>query len=373
MKANAQIRGFTLLEVLLATLLSATLLAAVWGLMGIYLELFEKGTGQVEQARLTRAILQQFSDDLHSAIEDSPGTVEVADLFGVGNPGGPNRGGSVRRFGLIGTSQTLQIDVLQGIALEESPMLSADVFSAGATGAPGDPSALQVPELRTIYYDFVPPETDIVGEPVGGTEATDTDLPALPGLTRRELDFETPYGNVSESGFNQATSTTVAAEPPGDSHGRMHVAEVVHLALRYFDGSRWSSEWDSLRRKSLPVAVEVSIQVRPPGEPQPLPPPETNASGVETVNEDDWGELASEIALAESQPLPPITYRLVIDLPSARQHRTVRSSSLAAQSRNSGRPTPLAVPGMAIPRMRSPSASTPTAASQADQWIRMQP
>ncbi len=400
MKANAQIRGFTLLEVLLATLLSATLLAITWGLMGIYLELFEKGSGQVEQSRLARAVLQQFSDDLLSAIEDSPGTVEAADLFETGNGGspdrgGPVRGGPVRRFGLMGTSQTLQIDVLQGIALEESPMLSADV-----TGAPGDPSALQVPELRTIYYDFAPPEADAVGDLIAGSETLNADLPAMPGLTRRELDFETPYGSAGEAGFGQATaavattsaitaadlldsspaldaSSSATASPNVlDSHGRTHLAEVVGLALRYFDGSRWSNEWDSLRRKSLPVAVEVSIQVRPPGEPQPLPLLDTNSSGVETVNEDDWGELESEIVAVEPQPLPPTTYRLVIDLPSARQHRTVRSPSPSVRSRRSGRPTPLVVPSMAIPGMRAPGTSraTPAAtASRADEWIRKQP
>ena len=57
-------RGYTLVEMLLATALCGVLLAALWMLMSTYGELFDKGQQQVERAQLCRALLQQMADDL---------------------------------------------------------------------------------------------------------------------------------------------------------------------------------------------------------------------------------------------------------------------------------------------------------------------
>ena len=42
----------------------------------------------------------------------------------------------------------------------------------------------------------------------------------------------------------------------------MIVPEVIYFAMRYFDGSTFSDEWDSIARKGLPKAVEVTMQLR---------------------------------------------------------------------------------------------------------------
>ena len=62
--------GFTLLEVLLAALLAVTLMAGLWSLFHVYTRLFETGQAKIEQSQLVRALIQQLSDDLHSAIQD---------------------------------------------------------------------------------------------------------------------------------------------------------------------------------------------------------------------------------------------------------------------------------------------------------------
>ena len=40
--------------------------------------------------------------------------------------------------------------------------------------------------------------------------------------------------------------------------------EVVGLEFHYFDGEQWSSDWDSWQRRSLPLAVEVAMQIAAP-------------------------------------------------------------------------------------------------------------
>ena len=62
-------QGFTLVEVLLTSVLSVALLSTLWALFSIHLRLFETGHTNVEQSQLVRALMQQISDDLHSTIQ----------------------------------------------------------------------------------------------------------------------------------------------------------------------------------------------------------------------------------------------------------------------------------------------------------------
>jgi prepilin-type N-terminal cleavage/methylation domain-containing protein len=60
--------GFTLLELLLTSLLSAVLLAGLWALFSTYMQLFETGQTKTEQSQLIRALAQQVADDLRSVV-----------------------------------------------------------------------------------------------------------------------------------------------------------------------------------------------------------------------------------------------------------------------------------------------------------------
>ena len=351
--------GFTLIEILITTVLSASLLAVLWGLFGVYAGLFEKGQAQVSQAQSARAILQQLSEDLHAAIEDGPGdrpSDEWAMLSGDV--------ASVRRFGLLGTRSTMQIDVLAVIPPEDGPRLDADVTTAGQ-------GALQVPELRTIYYTFV--------AEASAPEAADLALSAEPdqtgsnqpesgqlGLTRLELDFETPYANDYSVSFDDEPTSATASSAEDDSVLRM--PEVVRLEFRYFDGSGWSDTWDSLQRGSLPVAVEVTLQVKPFEEPDAAvdvaPQPE------ETELDEEGLEAVEQTASrADTADLP--VHRLVIDLPGSRQYAPSQPWQPVESVRSPRLPTPLAAPRLSVgSRADRPDASTTIPANQ---WIREEP
>jgi len=335
--------GFTLLEVLVATALSATLLAVLWGLFGIYLRLFETGQARTEQAQLARVLLQQLADDLHSAIEDSPGD-DPADAP-AGSAGAAT---SVRRFGLLGSSQWLRFDVLQAVPLERAPSLDTDVSEA-LWGS----HTSQVPELRTIYYRFQRADEREEGEQ---SELSPEEPNVRPGLTRSERDFETPYqenarrapGRVltvrSPSSDTEDVPATESSAVPDTFSADPSITwapEVVGLQFRYFDGRGWSSQWDSLKRESLPVAIEAIVQMRAYGERQSA------------------------------------TYRLVVNLPSARQRpdvaaaqRTARRPPAAPQTPRPLVPPRLRVPG---PLTIKPTFADPIDAPQPDQWIRTGP
>ncbi len=73
-------RAFTLIEVLLTTLLAAVLLVALWSLLSMYSKAFESGHARTEQAQLARTLLEQISVDLQGVVERPPAAPELAIL-----------------------------------------------------------------------------------------------------------------------------------------------------------------------------------------------------------------------------------------------------------------------------------------------------
>lgn len=64
--------GFTLVEVLLTTVLAAVLLSVLWNLLSMHMKLFSTGQTKTEQSQLARTLLQQMSDDVHSIVQPPP-------------------------------------------------------------------------------------------------------------------------------------------------------------------------------------------------------------------------------------------------------------------------------------------------------------
>ncbi len=125
--------GFTLIEVLLVTILSAVLMIGLWSLFGTYIRLFDSGPERTERAQLLRAIKQQFTDDLQGVMQISQpsssssqrmtfGAVEssTSSAAEIPSPAAPpiftesaSSESNLPRFGIIGTSQSLKVFTMQ--------------------------------------------------------------------------------------------------------------------------------------------------------------------------------------------------------------------------------------------------------------------
>jgi hypothetical protein len=267
---------------LLAVGLCSALLLTLWMLYGTYARLFSKGQTRVEHAQLCRALVQQIADDLRSAVQDPIGGAESE------SQGSAAR----RRFGLFGTSRELRFDVLQVTPTQGSlvPVGRASLSQSG-TGAP------RVPELRTVWYGLATPAL-----------AQDESLTNMPqGLVRRELDFESPADDLSDIATGllaEQEAGAAVAGPSNPSDSLVCVPEVVSLQFRYFDGAGWSSEWNSLQRKSLPAAVEVVLGVAGSG------------PGLNTV-----AARGKALPAAAASEAHTPTYRLIVDLPASPSYR----------------------------------------------------
>lgn len=348
--------GFTLIEMVLATALCAVLLLALWMLMSTYGDLFDKGQEQVERAQLCRTLLEQFAEDLRTAIQDPlPATENEA-------------GGEAqrRRFGLFGTSRELRFDVLQPALIQgnATPVGQADTHW-------GEPQAARVPELRTVHYSFVAPT---IGE----------DLASMPssGLVRTELDFETPVeleedspvtdivnlasglSDVSDSGAADGIDGPTQSSPLFDD-ARLVVPEVAALAFRYFDGRNWFDSWNSLERKALPAAVEVQLQLvalpsrarRSQADPRADAAPEATEPAARGDLDDELASAAPSASTSTAR-----AYRLVVDLPGSPRYRPPPVETQA-----------LARPTVRIPSRRAPApraTAPPTPAPLPEDWIR---
>jgi len=312
--------GFTLLEILLTLVLASVLLGSLWELLSIYSRLFDTGQTKAENAQLTAGLLQQISDDLHAAIQD---TAEAP----------PGTMGAVRRFGLFGSSKVLQVDVLATVwPLPNAPATPNPLATL-------DQPPPQAWELRTVRYTFTPPGTDEQVTPE-----------ARPGLTRQELDFETPYspGSGPETGDRRlppaAPLGQIPEDKPPDQLSLLEslapdpnddkitwLPEVVSLEFRYFDGAEWSSTWNSIERRSLPAAVEVLLEFKAPersGRPSPPRPPQ--------VQQEQQPMDLLALDAASTRPPDTLPCRLLVHLPTSivrqKQAEAERMAELAARA-----------------------------------------
>lgn len=371
--ASRSARGFTLLEVLIAVVLSLVLMAGLWALFGTYEALFSHGQAKVENAQLIRALFEQITRDLQSAIPDTSASV-------------PGQSAAVRRFGLFGTQNALQVDVLQ-VNDAYRTLESTD------RNEPREPQRRRnVPELHTVQYLF----HDTIG-----TEAPESGSPS--GLVRRELDWETPAGDrhgaggrgasegpartsgrprlASSSGSSSDYSdpmTLSAGEIDLSDESLLQVPEAVKLQFRYYDGNAWSTQWSSLAQKSLPVAVEVVLVLKRPQEssrPRTAVAGEAPADGTHQA-EDASREGELEETLARPSQADTHQHRLLVYLPAtSRFPVSAPPPRLLSDSLALPPPSPQAVPSVQprpapAPPLQGVPGSGSLRAVLPDQWMR---
>lgn len=316
--------GFTLLELLLALGLAILVFSMIWELLHLYSGHYYLAERKVARSQLIRSLAELLDDDLMSAIQDP---ILPLDSFQA------KQSRFVRRFGLRGDATSLQIDVVEPDV--QTTVADSEENRRYATGM-SSVKGIQVPELKTIIYEFVSPGTlqktqddssqiasgsTLVGSlstPPGQTDSLDFEVSPLPpdgsnealqrfaslsqryGLSRQELDFETP--TATEKGSIQTDPTGGSSligsltTPPDISQSRLHAdspqetalsfnehepvltavqlasltenhtrwaPEVVELQFRYFDGTRWVDSWNSLEKNGLPLAIEVQLKLMP--------------------------------------------------------------------------------------------------------------
>lgn len=289
-------RGFTLLEMLIVSILVSVLMMGVWSLFRTWGRLYERGERRVRHAQLVRSLCDQFTDDARSVAYVLPAPSEgkrPGSDSGTNDTSGGNRA-------LMGGGDWLVLEVLQ----PPNPFLLSGRDDNSEEADPED-GPLDAPELQRVMYTFEPPQSDSSGslssaveemaeeddtelvgeeaeaEPFGGLlrmlvpvekyerlvggNSSSRSSPGLRDaawklrdLAVKKSENEDAVSPLAVSGRSAADErTTLSAGVVSQDE----VPEVVWLEFRYFDGSTWTSGWDSRAQGQLPVAIEMRFEL----------------------------------------------------------------------------------------------------------------
>jgi len=237
--------GHTLVEILLALGLSLVILVAVYAALDQHWRYAEAGQRQTEQMQVTRALFEQLSLDLRSAVFRPMSVNET--IAKAGNDtqrraARPDVRVVGRSVGIVGDGETLVVQVnrpavggaTNGLTVQWKILaIESTQQDKGRTDASRNASARQTATAtsRTV---------------VGVNARMDS------ALSRMAVD---PSALVPRADSASDANTDLVAED-------LVAEEVESIRFRYFSGGRWFDQWNSVGRGELPSAVEVTIGFR---------------------------------------------------------------------------------------------------------------
>ncbi len=262
-RRSAHRQGYTLLEMLLASAIAVLLLGALYVAIDVQLRQMQASREIVEQANITRAVVQRLGNDLIPALTPAssratPGSSAASTLTAIINA----LGGTTS-----GTSSTTGSDPSTASASGAEMGNNASTVVPFSAGVIGD--ALSI----TVFVTRVPDLTRTAGDP-SQENATPSDLRRISywlassgngGLARQELQWLT--SNEAQNSTQPDTSNEASA---------IICEEVKELSFRYFDGSGWVDFWDGslpgpdgVTPTGPPRAIEVTFVIEIPRSSEP--------------------------------------------------------------------------------------------------------
>ena len=276
-------KGFTLLELILALSMSVVLMVLIGGAIQFYARDMNVRDMDIRQTQLAASILQMIEDDLRATLHPQPvDTSALEELLAVtaggDSPGDDPSGGQdlssvgidslvddevltddllagtdlssgvsvLTTPGLVGNQSQIQLDVSQLPRLEEYVAL-LDTNTADLDDIPSD--------IKTIAYFVQAPDT------LGGVEDTLETATAELGLE----------SNLNSGGLVRRSldrAATVEAANTGsiallNQTGDLLAPEVIGIEFSYWDGVTWQLEWSSDSYEELPLAISVTLTLKP--------------------------------------------------------------------------------------------------------------
>jgi prepilin-type N-terminal cleavage/methylation domain-containing protein len=220
-------RAFTLIEVLIATLIFAAILVAINAAFSAALHLRSTTARAVDDALPVNHAVEILKADLAGMMVPNPSSLTNAMSGGLsGSTATPNgstalAGPILGLSGAVGNSQ-LRFYTTTGIIAEEEPGGENAQLSVGNNAPP------PWPDVQMVQY--------YLRAPFNPANVAGKDL--VRGVTRNLL----------------ASTQPVADEEP-------LLTGVSSFTVAYFDGSLWQNTWDSTTATvSIPQAVKVDIQ-----------------------------------------------------------------------------------------------------------------
>ncbi len=299
-------RAYTLLEVVLSLVLTSLVLLCVAMAVDFQLRIADAGRTHVEEAQLARVLLHRIADDLRNTVVADPLDFEKLTASASTTYGSTSESGTEDEDSSAALADELDDDTsTDQITAEEVTDPSQAMLAHTVVGLYGGPDWIQVDtdrpanpahgaapsaddlssagptgDLKTVIYYVVTPDDSAV--PTGPEPRA--------GLIRRELDRAVSQSAEQES----STGQLLLGEKP-------LAPEVAELAFRYSDGTTWYDSWDTAQSGNVPLAVEITLTLRP------------------RTEGGDWtAALADSDDTASTSDQENTVYRLIVDIPMAK-------------------------------------------------------
>lgn len=237
--------GFTLIEVLCALALSGLLLTAVYGAIHMQWKFRSAGEARIEHAQVWQGVIQDIASDvrcLPAMRTPEPKQLDTKTTFtGIGFVAMTDIREQFLHLNSLTKREIVEFYgssefMLLNLALPNSRFHSGnsnDSDSQQIVWLAADGNEVRVPFFaENEQLRFRSLRTAAVGS----------------GLTRAAFTASDLWREAATAslGLTQTNSTSIAPE-------------VSTIRFRFFDGQQWQPEWDSLRLKRLPQAIEVTL------------------------------------------------------------------------------------------------------------------
>ncbi len=279
-------RALSLIEVILALGLTVVATGLIGGLIQIYQGQLEQAKDNVRQTRLARAVLTMIADDIRGVLRDyqnddaktleqfltasaagNAGQVAGSANATMGSISGATGGSSGASTGttsgtdsstsptdttttettvtalppaLVGTDSIIEIDVSHPPRPDEYIAETKSLLESRIVDVPSD--------TKKVSYFVQAPQLFGIQDPLN--QAVGADPTKNAGLVRRSLDRAvTRWAN--DNGQIQQMGMT----------GQLLAPEIVAIGFSYFDGTQWTTSWDS-SAQGLPWAVQITIAMQ---------------------------------------------------------------------------------------------------------------
>ncbi len=274
--------GYTLLEVLLASVIALLLVAGLYVALDVTLVQMDTGRDMVTTNDLSRAVANRLTADLANTLGP------LAPKSG-GEAANATADGSSAADGTAGSSTTGSATTAAattsgtGTAATASTAATAGSTTAGTAGA-ATGAASSTPAAATLPFgmgvvgtaDSITFFTSRSPAALTDPEAAADPNAALPGDLRRVSYYLANDGSGlcrQERPWVTADGVGNAVDPDrSDEAGDVIAPEVVGFGLEYFDGGSWVGEWDGavtdldgVALTGPPRAVRVTLTLEFPG------------------------------------------------------------------------------------------------------------
>ena len=266
-------RGYTLLEILVASAIAVLLMSALYVAVELQLRHAQAGREVIEQSTLVRALMSRVSGDINSCI----GPAMPASSSSSGQAAGTTAGAATGGTGATGSTSS------SGGASGSSASGSGSSSGSTSSTSSSSPSvvvnnSVQVNLIQgdagqlTLTVSQWPRELNLSPDAAADVQPIVSDLRRITywlaggegnalGLARQEMKLVT----------SDDASTLIPPNIP-DEAAHVIAEEVKSLTFSYFDGSQWQDTWDSTQPgadgatpKGPPLAIAIVIGIPAPG------------------------------------------------------------------------------------------------------------